>query len=446
MLYINTTDNNCAKNITDISDDSEEKFSARHYTELSRIANVPLSDLAAKNSNLLVFPASAEKSYGAIGDQPVFEMYGSSENLKDVKIKTGNLMGFVGTGSTQIQIASRFSAEPSAAATDFFLHYMLAKVFCPNFLSLKTDFNLKSGLDYLCFLFPFYLKNAMSQGILKTYRRFERNDANVRGVIDVPRHIRKNIPFAGKISYTERTRDFDNPLTELVRHTVEAIKRKTFAGKILTIDESTMSSVSKIVELTPGYNFFEREKIISRNLKSVSHPYFTKWLPLQKLCLAILRYEKIRFENDSKKVCGLLFDGAWLWEEYLNVVLKPLGFVHPQNRESRGGIKVFNEKFLYFFPDFYRNDFVLDAKYKNYGETCVQSQDYHQIISYMHLLKSNHGGFLFPAKNDFYETYTLFNSKEKIKLIGLKIPQNAQSFSEFCEKMKAEEQRITSLL
>lgn len=198
-------------------------------------------------------------------------------------------MGFVGKGNVQMEIASRFAS----GGKDFFLHYMLGKVFCPNIVNLKFDAfsNIKNQFDYLCFLLPFFLKKAMAQGIFKTYQKFDRNDANVRGAVDVSRHMAKNIPFAGRVAYTERSRAYDNPLTELVRHTIEVIKTKPF-GKSILSEKNAKPLVSQIVEVTSTYNSFEREKIIFKNAKPLSHPYFTEWKPLQRLCLAILKNQK----------------------------------------------------------------------------------------------------------------------------------------------------------
>lgn len=104
MLRLKTTDNNCSRKVSDLIKKSShaedvESFSAAHYSSLSRIANVPLKELAEKNQNLLVFPYEIDKSYGAISELPIFEMCGCLENLSEVKIKTGNLMGFFGVGS-----------------------------------------------------------------------------------------------------------------------------------------------------------------------------------------------------------------------------------------------------------------------------------------------------------------------------------------------------------
>jgi len=460
MLHLKTTDNNCSQKISSIikkdfpESDADETFSAAHYSSLSRIANVPVKELATKYPNLLVFPYEIDKSYGRIGELPIFEMCGCCENLSEVKIKTGNLMGFIGTGSgsgaVQLKITSRFSNSKN----DFFLHYMLGKVFGGNLFDLNFNASSGSVFDLLCFMFPLVLKNALQQGIFKTYRTFERNDANVKGVLNFPRHIRQNIPFCGKIAYKECVQVFDNPLTELVRHTIEFIKTKPFGKSILNCDSETKSDVSQIVELTQNYSFHDRQKIISKNVKPMSHPFFTKWKPLQKLCLAILSHSKINYHSGEKSVCGLLFDGAWLWEEYLNTILRPLGFVHPENKNHKGGLRMFSDNdeltfdkdYRRIYPDFYKKgEYILDAKYKPL-QNGAGREDLYQVISYMHTMKISSGGFIFPddGRTNFEkQTFCLANNTGTLDVIGMKIPQNAKDFCEFCSLIKNEEERIS---
>ena len=467
MLHLKTTDNNCSQKISFLIQGVSsrtggvEPFSVAHYSSLSRIANVPVKELAVKNQNLLVFPYEIDKSYGRIGELPIFEMCGCAENLSEAKIKTGNLMGFVGVGSgggaengaVQLEIVSRFSKTKN----DFFLHYMLGKVFCENLFSLNFNASNGSVFDLLIFTFPLVLKNAFRQGIFKTYRTFERNDANVKGALNLTRHIRQNIPFCGKIAYKERTQVFDNPLTELVRHTIEFIKAKPFGKSVLNCDSETKSAVSQIIELTQNYSFHARQKIISENLRGTNHPFFTKWKPLQKLCLAILNHSKINYHSGEKSVCGLLFDGAWLWEEYLNTILRPIGFIHPENKIHKGGLKMFandNDELTFdkdyrrIYPDFYKEgEYILDAKYKPLQKN-VCREDLYQVVSYMHTMKISRGGFIFPddGRTDFEnQRYNLAGYGGTLDVLGVKIPQNAKDFCEFCSLMKNEEEKFTDL-
>lgn len=228
---------------------------------------------------------------------------------------------------------------------------MLQKVFSINLFDYKYSSGSNGELDLLMFSFSLLLKKALAQGLYKQYQIFKRNDENIKGMIDVSRHINQNIPFNGKISYKSRERTFDNFLTQLIRHTIEYIKTKPFGKLILNCDLETKECVQEIIAATESYNMQNREKVIAENLKPVNHPYYTAYKPLQKLCLAILMHRKIGYGKSDKKIYGILFDGAWLWEEYLATILTKCGFRHPRNKVKTGGISVYSGNLCY--PDFY---------------------------------------------------------------------------------------------
>lgn len=212
-----------------------------------------------------------------------------------------------------------------------------------------------------------------------------------------------------------------------------------------------------IVLSTPSYKGGERDKIIRENLKLIKHPYFTDYAALQKLCLAILRRQKVNYGADSKKIYGILFDMAWLWEEYLAGLLKKQGFKHPQNKKGSGWLYLFenkisdteaDKKYSHIFPDFYKpGEWVLDAKYKKLTDGKISRDDMYQMITYMHVMKIHNGGFLYPRKeteNDVNEnkTFVLKGYGGTIHTFGLKIPLNPASREDFAEKIKESETEL----
>lgn len=447
MINLVTTDNNNGILLPELYEQGLTPKDSQ-YKDLGKIANVTVGELAQNNSSLLVFPKILGEHCDDIDELPIFTMSGTEESLENVKITTGNLMGFIGCGETQLEITSRFTQKGNE---DYFLHYMLQKVFAINLFDLSHTTSKEGQFDFLIYLFPALLKRAVSQGIFKTYQSYKKNNANVKGVIDVSRHIRENNPFKGNVSYSTRERTFDNYLLELIRHTIEVIKTKPNGKTVLSNDDETKKAVSLITELTEGYNFRDREMIISKNSKPINHPYFTAYKPLQKLCLSILRHQKLKYGNDSKKIYGILFDGAWLWEEYLATILKEIGFKHPKNKENSGGIRMFDnystelsfdKNFRKIYPDFYKpNEIILDAKYKRLNGG-VGRDDLYQVVSYMHTMHIDKGGFLYP--NDFDEdnksvTYKLAGYGGTISVIGLNIPQIAQSSLDFKKQIQEEE-------
>lgn len=434
MQHITLTDNK----ISSFSDDElHNKIHA--YYDIQSVAGKTLSELCNENSSLLVFPHSLDEHRNGIEELSICELAGSPkysdeskiENVDNVKIKTGNLMGFIGFGGkdnhgTLVEIRSRFTNNDKQ---DYFFHYMLEKVFKINLFDMNYSHSKNNGFDLLYLIFPALLKRAFRQGIFRTYRTFHKNDAAVKGVIEISRHIKYNEPFNGKIAYRSREYSADNDMTQLIRHTIEFIKQKSIGKNVLNADAATKEAVNQIIVATDSsYCFQNRSKIIHRNIKPVIHPYFSEYKYLQKLCLLILSHQSMQYAKSDSPVYGILFDGAWLWEEYLWTILKDTkpgrkNFVHPTNKDRKGGIKLFDNSknddaentfskcYRRIYPDFYRentkpenDDFlkndgvILDAKYKQLEKGLVRD-DLYQIISYMHTMKIPTGGFIYPISS-----------------------------------------------
>jgi 5-methylcytosine-specific restriction enzyme subunit McrC len=429
-----TTDNNGGKSI--------DKFDNLNIADLSAIANRNLLDLQKENPDLLVFPHSFNKYRDDVEKPHIFSL--DNENLT-----TYNLMGFIGRNSTQLTISSRFAKDES---NDYFLHYMLQKVFSINLLKFDQTPNNENIWDFLLYLFPYYLKKAYSQGIYKAYKKEEYNDSNIKGTTDVKRHILRNIPFTGKIAYTTREHSYNNNLTQLIRHTIEHIQVHPFGSGVLTNDSEVRDIVSKFIFVTDKtFNSNSRQKIITANLKPVTHPYFTEYSALQKICLKILRHKKITFGNNKDKVYGLLFDGAWLWEEYLNTILKEK-FIHPENKTGKHRHLLF-ENFQSIYPDFISKEepkSVGDAKYIPLEKQQTFSANsekvtsiYYKTIAYMYRFSSNNGFLIFPKQDSsFFETYRIKDTDGTLRKIGLAIPQTTETFKEYIKTMNVNEKEL----
>lgn len=313
------------------------------------------------------------------------------------KIYSNNIMGFIGYNDTQIKITSRFTPNSDK---DYFLHYMLQKVFYSNIFNWEYTTERDYSFDFLIYMFTYFFQKAIRQGIFKSYQKREYNDANVRGVIDINRHIKNNIPFNGKIAYNTREYSYDNNITQLIRHTIEYINTKSRG--ILNINEDIKSGVFQIIEATKRYDKNKRQSIINKNLKKLNHPYFYEYEPLRKICIQILRHEELKYGREENKIYGILFDGAYLWEEYIYTILKDLDFLHPRNKEKTDGINLLNKKWT-VYPDFYNynKQMVLDTKYKmlNKDNDKIDGSDKHQIISYVYTLGAKIGGFVYPSEN-----------------------------------------------
>ncbi len=413
--------------------------------DLLSIANKPIRKLCNENEHLLVFPLSIDDTDDRIGDSTIVDIY--AEDGNSVRIKSGNIMGFVGRKNQQLKIYSRFDKQEH----DYFLHYMLQKMFSYNIFNLDYTSSDENVLEFLVYLFPALLKRAMRQGVYKEYRTFKHNDSNVCGTIDVSRHICENIPFRGTIAYETRNFSFDNSVTQLIRHTIEFIRTVPSGDVILSSDETGSDCIKKIISYTPSYCHAERRSIIQKNLSPRNHPFYTEYAALQKLCVQILRQEEIKYGTNDDRIYGILFDGAWLWEEYLNTLLCDAGFTHPENKLGTGAIYLF-EHGGQRFPDFWKQDSVLDAKYKRLGTSDshfdLDRNDTHQIITYMYRLKASKGGVVCPYNGDENNVVSKKMHKDSylgtLSLYALAIPSNCSSYKEFVKRIAINEELLLS--
>ena len=412
-------------------------------SDLLSVANKPIQQLCEEDNDILVFPLSIDDSDDRIGDSHIVDIY--TEDCNSVRIKSGNIMGFVGRKSQQLKIYSRFDSNNN----DYFLHYMLQKVLSFNVFNMEFTSSEENVFDFLLYLFPTLLKHALRQGLYKEYRRKHYNDSEVRGTIDISRHIKENIPFRGTVAYNTREYSYDNSVTELIRHTIEFIRTFPIGNTILSSDRMVEEYIRDIFLYTPSYNRAERMRIINENLRPRCHPYYKEYKTLQKLCVQILRQEEIKYGTDDDRIYGILFDGAWLWEEYLNTLLCKKGFIHPENKLGTGAIYFF-EHGGQRFPDFWKQDIVLDAKYKklaiNGTRLDIERDDVHQIMAYMYRLKASKGGIICPYKGEKNKIISQNMHKDSylgsLSLYALAIPKNCSSYEEFVKRIVENERAL----
>ena len=420
-----------------LTDNQQALNKEEFITEYPKISQVLLDrtlDNLSQEDSIFIFQNDLKNSPDLDKEQKILETVNQ-------KIKTGNVIGFLGCGQERLTISSRFSSK----SDDYFLHYLLQKVLNINLTSLDVGLSSEERLyQLLIYLFPKYLEAAMRKGLYKEYQRFSHNDSHIKGVIDVVNHLKKNLPFTGNIAYTTREFTYDNPMMQLVRHTIEYIKNQKSLGR--GIIYTNRENITEIIRVTPSYEQADRAKVIRRNQdKPLRHAYFREYRKLQELCLMILNREKHGFGYQEQKIHGILFDVAWLWEEYVHTLL-PREFIHPRNKDRTDGISVFSNRERKVFPDFYRKELkiVLDAKYKKleFTEKGINREDLFQLISYSYILKAEKAGLIFPSMEQSVnsEIGKLAGYGALLKKLSIQIPQNASSYSAFCEMMESSEE------
>jgi len=463
MLVIKLKDNNYQGQNLKIYRNSEEAKLFQNFEKeekeiirkaLDFISNVPLSELEERGA--IIFPSKTVRKDVGTADNILSVQNLTSENPT---IKTKNIMGFFSVKGVQFEISSRFDSGEK----QFFLHYMLSKV-CNVAPTIELTHANKDPLyDFAVYLFPAFLKKAVSQGLFRMYITREYNDSNLRGVIDFPRHFRNNIPFNGKIAYRTREYSSDNFVTQLVRHTIEFIAENSNLRRILSLDDETRGAVQEICGNTGSYNRLSRNFIINKNLRPLSHPYYTEYEQLRKLCIMILTHDKISYgESQQNQINGILFDGASLWEEYLNAIMQErigdkFELEHPNNRTGKGKKWLFENNIQEIYPDFILKEkdskkisAIMDAKYKHLEGGAVQREDYFQLLAYMFRFNSSRGMLIYPysqSDKNQNETLELAGERENkviFSVFGLEIPKydDKTERKDFAEQMEEIESKL----
>lgn len=411
-----------------------------NFNDIKFFADKPIVELCTKHPNLLVFPSEIDYYGEEIGMKSIC-------HLTDTTIETGDVMGFVGVNNTSLTIRSRFAKD---GVNDNFLHYLIKKVFSINLLNLQHSIIGDNALELFMYLFPFHLKRALRQGLFKKYQLKKYNNPNMRGVIDVPRHIRNNIPFGGNISYSTREFVYDNEVTQLIRHTIEFIKTQP-EGKYILVGKDVEDCVNTIVEATPSYRQLELQNVINKNLKPIQHPYYTDYRRLQQLCLQILHKKGLKYGEGKNKIFGLIFSGSWLWEEYIGCLLRKM-YKHYYKYKGRK-FNLFEEPYYQqIVPDYVRWSIddkkplsVADAKYIrlepdiNYKEEKAIAI-YYKTIAYMFHFGVPIGFLFYPSTTtEDAIKMKIRNTDSYIIKLPLKIPNGDMSFSEFCDLIKISE-------
>lgn len=428
-------------NLLKIKDNVQTKKDAfSNISDLTgKIADKTLEQLSQEG--VFVFPEFIVDAEDITKDQTILQSFNDS-------YRTGNVMGFLGCGDERLIIKSRFCGENE----DYFFQYLLQRVLdFPSILNLESDVDQNNRLfNFFLFLFPYYLKVAMRKGLFKEYVRNAYNDGNIKGTIDIARHITKNTPFAGNVAYSQREFSYDNALMELVRHTIEFIKAKPYGDSLLV---RVKDEIKLVIAATQGYEQYDRQKVIEANQKNaVRHAYFREYLALQRLCLLILRHQKHQIGLGSRQIYGILFDGAWLWEEYVASLIGDF-FYHPMNKGRTGAQRLFGGSVGLIYPDFISRDsearIIADAKYKPIDN--IGNKDYLQVLAYMFRFDAKVGYYLYPeaaGANDLqlwmnrgstYEANVAPRDDICVIKHGLKIPIDAENYERFVSGMSASE-------
>ena len=223
-------------------------------------------------------------------------------------------------------------------------------------------------------------------------------------------------------------------------------------GRRFAIDKMCSDAASKGANAIIG---IEAETSLGNG--GILHAYFREYRALQHLCLLILQYEKHQIGVGSRQIYGILFDGAWLWEEYISSLIKDT-FYHPMNKANKGAQRLFDGNVGLIYPDFisrdHENRVIADAKYKPIDN--IGNKDYLQLLAYMFRFDAKVGYYFYPEtgendgqqlrlnKGSTYEKNVAPREDVRVIKQGLRIPGDADSYEAFSGMMGVREKEFSA--
>ncbi len=351
--------------------------------------------------------------------------------------------GIKGGIDTEITIESRLDCEETDRK--YFLISLLSRgrlnrAFGDSRVGAEDD-------DVFKFLIMFMYINALEEavrgGFYKEYVKHKRNDLNVRGRIDVSRHIKENSLYRDRIAYEYGEQTYDNPVNRLILAAADVLKKYNINDFLPVNLKNTLAVLRQQIF---GYSFLSAAEIGKAASKPITKSFYIKYEELRRVCLKILKNEGVNiFGEDTGRTRGLLMYVPELWENlvlhYFDKYLK--GF--KTEAQYSYEIMLENEKVWGIEPNTSRPDMVIkkegkisaiiDAKYKPGWLTRGEEDKYapgrrradiNQVKAYMYDLNCKKGGIIYPSKSEstFFHKYKSSGlNPEDFCVIAVNIPK-----------------------
>ena len=114
-------------------------------------------------------------------------------------------------------------------------------------------------------------------------------------------------------------------------------------------------------------------------------------------------------------------------------------FVNEKDNEETDN----NSRRLY--PDFYKEDFIIDAKYKHL-EKGVGREDLYQVVTYMYCKKAENGAYIYPCKDENIISikHKLCGYGGNIFIVPFLIPQSSENYNCFRNNILKSENNLST--
>ncbi len=349
-----------------------------------------------------------------IGDNPFFtkpvhqaleHLYFSSElkyfNLIPCGVQFREYVGVIQVNGVQIEILpklDRYDSDKSKWRDILIgmLHEVgLFRVSAPSFSSLTLRSN--SILELYFELFISEVEYLVRTGLIKQYRRQSKNHNSLKGSLDFPRHLTKNLVHQEIFFSNSSIYDQDHLWHQILSQTIDLIRLLSQNSHIH----------NRIGALKLSFPDVSPQKISERSFDSLVYSRKTEGYrtAMEKARLLLCNYHP-DLKSGRNNVLALMFDMNLLWESFIYHSLRKQ-FI----REGSGWVVSAQRSTAFWSlracrtslrPDILIETgkgckYILDTKWKRPVDNKPSSTDLQQLFAYSRFFDTNNTALVYPG-------------------------------------------------
>lgn len=331
-------------------------------------------------------------------------------------VRFNEYVGVIQVGGTTIEVLPKADRNEDKSYWQKMLINMLQSVgifdiHAPSSASLQLKVN--SILDLYFELFINELEFLMHKGLVKKYRKTEANQNALKGGLNFPKHINKNVVHKERFFVNYTTYDKDHKLHQILYRALKVLNQintnNTLKSRIgsLLLDFPEVSDI-KITESLFDKLIFDRKTISYKGA-----------IDIAKLILLNYHPDLSKGRND---VLALMFDMNLLWEQFVYKSLYKNKAkeeeIHAQHVRDfwkpQLGYKSKMKPDIVLKNKITGKSIVLDTKWKNLNGYNPSPEDLRQMFVYMKYFDANKVALIYPGTETKISSGKYFNHSTNV--------------------------------
>lgn len=262
--------------------------------------------------------------------------------------------------------------------------------------SANLQLKVNSILDLYFELFINELQFLMHTGLVKKYRKTEANQNALKGALNFPKHINKNIVHKERFFVNYTTYDKDHKLHQILYKALKVLNQINTNNKLKSRIGSLMLDFPEVSDIKITDSLFDK---LHFDRKSIS---YKGAIDIAKLILLNYHPDLSKGRND---VLALMFDMNLLWEQFVYKSLHKHKSkeeeIHAQHVRDfwkpQSGYKSKMKPDIVLKNKITGKSIVLDTKWKNLNGYNPSPEDLRQMFVYMKYFNANKVALIYPG-------------------------------------------------